>query len=101
MRFSDVGDNVIAIGYPVPIFGGDVMVRTIAKIRYRNKRFNPASVGIKSKMKGGCSGGPWASSDKLAAVGLNSYAYRGEDTLYSPGFDEYVIRLRSMAISMQ
>lgn len=91
------GTNVRAIGYPVPQYGGQRMVNTVASITYTNNQFRPASIGIVSKMQGGCSGGPWVCGDNLAC-GVNSYGYQGQDNLFSPSFDAEVTNMREIAL---
>ena len=94
------GDSVTAIGYPVPEFGGQKMVRTKQTITLNNSRFRPASIGIISPMKGGCSGGPWVfGNDGSDACGVNSYGYTGRDDLYSPSVDSEVEEMQKSAVS--
>lgn len=94
------GENVIAIGYPVPRFGGERMVRTKADVIKTEKQFKPPTIGIISRMEGGCSGGPWVCNQHFAC-GLNSYGYAGRGDLYSPGFDEDVKTLFEYALKQE
>lgn len=54
-----IGDDVISVGYPVPQFGGQRMVRTIANVTRMDYGVEPAALGIYSPMRDGAFGGPW------------------------------------------
>eukprot|EP01120_Amphizonella_sp_Union-15-10_P008872 TRINITY_DN327_c0_g1_i1.p1 TRINITY_DN327_c0_g1~~TRINITY_DN327_c0_g1_i1.p1 ORF type:complete len:299 (-),score=59.75 TRINITY_DN327_c0_g1_i1:75-971(-) len=95
-------DYWAAIGYPVPTYGGKVMINTYIKQTKTDNTVTPATRGIVSAMGGGCSGGPWVYAINIgagnantvnAAGGLNSYGYNGRPDLYSPNFDTAVYEL--------
>jgi hypothetical protein len=54
-----IGDGVVSVGYPVPQFGGQRMVRTIANITRDDNGVVPSALGIYSPMRNGAFGGPW------------------------------------------
>lgn len=54
-----LGEGVISVGYPVPQFGGQRMVRTKTNITREDGGVAPRALGIYSPMRNGAFGGPW------------------------------------------
>jgi len=64
-------------------------VRTLLGVSEMDQKKN-SPVGIGCDSTGGCSGGPWITSQSPTSIaGLNSFGYRGLDNvMFSPYFDQ-------------
>lgn len=98
-----------ALGYPIPIFGGEKIVRTLSGtlgFDYFGSTNNdfPFSIRIESFLQGGASGGSWLLNYQIQAQSsmtsttniinsLSSYRKPGTLELYGPYFDTEVYNL--------
>jgi len=110
MSSCDIGEAVRSFGYPGPDYGAEKMVRTIASIllRFPASPWNPAPVGIRSKMGPGSSGGPWImkfkdslNNETNLVCSVNSVGVRFTYYVFGPYFDSTVLEFRRRAISIQ
>jgi len=108
----DVNDAFRAFGYPGPDYGGEKLIRTIGTIQRRMplSPWEPAPVGIRSKMGPGSSGGPWITRfvgngnkniTNNLACSVNSFGVRFTYYVFGPFFDEKVLDMRKEAITME
>jgi len=109
----EVNENFRAFGYPGPDYGGKKLVRTIGSIqrRFPLSPWEPAPVGIRSKMGPGSSGGPWImkwkgnGNDKNNTTNIvcsvNSIGIRFTYYVFGPYFDQKVLEMRKEAIRME
>lgn len=100
----DVKANIRAFGYPGPDYGGEKLVRTISEIqrRFPLSPWEPAPVGIRSKMGPGSSGGPWVnnfkSGEENVACSVNSFGVRFTFYVFGPFFDQKVLEMHKIAV---
>jgi len=107
----DINENFRAFGYPGPDYGGNKMVRTIGSIarRFPLSPWEPAPVGMRSKMGPGSSGGPWImkfrgpGSNNITniACSVNSFLIRFTYYVFGPFFDPKVFEMRKEAITLE
>jgi len=91
----DVADGIRAFGYPGPDYGGEKLVTTVGDVqrRFPLSPWEPAPLGIRSKMGPGSSGGPWIAKFKgfeNIACSVNSFGVRFTYYVFGPFFDEKV-----------
>jgi len=107
----DINENYRAFGYPGPDYGGRKLIRTIGSIqrRFPLSPWEPAPIGIRSKMGPGSSGGPWimrfrgsgAKNNSNIACSVNSFGVRFTYYVFGPYFDQKVLDMRKEAITME
>jgi len=91
VRGLQVGDEVIATGYPDNYGKGNKMQQTQGKIIYKTDLPTIGGAVIQmdnNPMGGGCSGGAWYRPNNNSIVGINTFAYgpEAETTLWGPYF---------------
>jgi hypothetical protein len=107
----DVNDNFRSFGYPGPDYGGEKLIRTIGTIARRMplSPWEPAPLGIRSKMGPGSSGGPWVTKFRgpgnnnnasNVACSVNSFMIRFTYYVFGPYFDQKVLDFRKEAITL-
>jgi len=108
----DINESYRAFGYPGPDYGGNKLIRTIGTIqrRFPLSPWEPAPIGIRSKMGPGSSGGPWImkfrgpgknNNETNLACSVNSFLIRFTYYVFGPYFDKKVLDMRKEAISLE